>query len=143
MKPVRCEKGDGAAHLQCPGCQTVDDVCAPVRFGTQNGLRLAVRGGGHSAQGYGTWDDALVIDLSPLNGVEVDPASSTVCAQRGVTWGQFDQATQEQGLAVTGGRFSTTRRCPADPRQRQRLARAALRADLRQPPVRGGGDRRG
>jgi FAD binding domain/Berberine and berberine like len=89
-------------------CRTVADVCAAVRFGTENGLTLAVRGGGHSAQGYGTWDDALVVDVSPMKAIEVDPASRTVRAQAGLTWGEFDKATQEHGLAVTGGRFSTT-----------------------------------
>jgi FAD/FMN-containing dehydrogenase len=89
-------------------CRSVEDVRAAVRFGTQNGLRLAVRGGGHSAQGYGTWDDALVIDLSPMKAVELDSESGIVRAEPGLTWGEFDQATQKHGLAVTGGRFSTT-----------------------------------
>ena len=89
-------------------CQTVADVRAAVGFGVRNRMALAVRGGGHSAQGYGTWDDALVIDLSPMKEIEVDPLSPTVRAQAGLTWGEFDNATQEHGLAVTGGRFSTT-----------------------------------
>jgi FAD binding domain/Berberine and berberine like len=89
-------------------CHTAQDVCAAVRFGTENELMLAVRGGGHSAQGYGTWDDALVVDLSPMKAASIDPASRTVRAQAGLTWGEFDKATQEHGLAVTGGRFSTT-----------------------------------
>src|SRR5436305_10641401 len=89
-------------------CASVEDVCAAVRFGTQNALPLAVRGGGHSAQGYGSWDEALVIDLSPMKEIDVDPATRTARAQGGVTWGEFDQATQAHGLAVTGGRFSST-----------------------------------
>lgn len=89
-------------------CRSVEDVRAAVKCGTENGLPLAVRSGGHSAQGYGVWDGALVVDLSPMKGIEVDPASKTVRAEAGLTWGEFDQATQEHGLAVTGGRFSTT-----------------------------------
>lgn len=89
-------------------CQGVADVRAALRFGRERGLEIAVRGGSHSAQGYGTWDDALVIDLSPMKAIEVDPLAQTVRAQGGVTWAEFDRATQEHGLAVTGGRFSTT-----------------------------------
>ena len=89
-------------------CHTVADVAAAVRWGRDNGLTLAVRGGGHSAQGYGTCDDGLVIDLGPMKAIQVDPAAATARAQAGMTWGEFDQATQEHGLAVTGGRFSTT-----------------------------------
>jgi FAD/FMN-containing dehydrogenase len=89
-------------------CLDPDDVRAALSFGRRNGLPVAVRGGGHSAQGYGTWDDALVIDLSPMKRIEVNPDARTVRAEAGVTWGEFDAATQEHGLAVTGGRFSTT-----------------------------------
>jgi FAD/FMN-containing dehydrogenase len=89
-------------------CRTVADVRAAVNFGRENALSVAVRGGGHSAQAYGTWDDALVIDLSPMKAIEVDPEARIVRAQAGLTWAEFDRATQEHGLAVTGGRFSTT-----------------------------------
>ena len=89
-------------------CQDASDVRSAVMFGREQGLAIAVRGGGHSAQGYGTWDDALVIDLSPMKGIEVDPEQRVARAQAGLTWGEFDAATQEHGLAVTGGRFSTT-----------------------------------
>ena len=89
-------------------CRSVADVQAAVDFGRENGLTVAVRSGGHSAQGYGTWDDALVIDLAQMKDIEVDPDTCTVRAQAGLTWGEFDAATQEHGLAVTGGRFSTT-----------------------------------
>jgi FAD binding domain/Berberine and berberine like len=83
-------------------------VQSAVTFGRENGMTVAVRGGGHSAHGYGTADDALVIDLSQMNVVEVDPEARTARAQGGATWAEFDRATQEHGLAVTGGRFSTT-----------------------------------
>ncbi len=89
-------------------CSSTADVVAAVNFARENDLTVAVKGGGHSAQGYGTCDEGLMIDLSRMNRVEVDPAASTARADGGATWGQFDAATQEHGLAVTGGRFSTT-----------------------------------
>ena len=89
-------------------CRSVEDVVAAVNFARDNELQIAVRGGGHSAVGYSTVDDGIVIDLAPMNKVEVDPATSIVRCGGGTTWAQFDAATQEHGLAVTGGRFSTT-----------------------------------
>ena len=84
------------------------DVAAAVNFARDNDLELAVRCGGHSTNGYGTCDDGVVIDLSRMKGIEVDPEAKTCRAEAGLTWGEFDAATQEHGLAVTGGRFSTT-----------------------------------
>jgi FAD/FMN-containing dehydrogenase len=89
-------------------CSTPEDVVAAVNFARTHDLEVAVRGGGHSAPGYATCDDGLVIDLSPMNKVEVDADAKTARADAGATWGEFDAATQEHGLAVTGGRFSTT-----------------------------------
>jgi FAD binding domain/Berberine and berberine like len=89
-------------------CTSVADVQAAVNFARENSLTVAVRSGGHSAQGYGSWDGALTIDLSGMKEIEVDPAARVARAQSGITWGEFDAATQEHGLAVTGGRFSTT-----------------------------------
>jgi FAD/FMN-containing dehydrogenase len=89
-------------------CSTPEDVVAAVNFARANDLEVAVRGGGHSAPGYATCDDGIVIDLSPMNKVEVDADAKTARAEAGTTWGEFDAATQEHGLAVTGGRFSTT-----------------------------------
>jgi FAD/FMN-containing dehydrogenase len=89
-------------------CTTTDDVVAAVNFARRHGLQVAVRGGGHSAPGYGTCDDGIVIDLSPMKAISVDPEARTARAEPGLTWGEFDAATQEHGLAVTGGRFSTT-----------------------------------
>ena len=89
-------------------CANAADVQAAVRFGRESGLQIAVRGGGHSAQGYGSWDDALVIDTAPIKDIAIDTEARTVRAGAGLTWGEFDAATQEHGLAVTGGRFSTT-----------------------------------
>ena len=85
-----------------------DDVLTALRFGRERGLEIAVRGGGHSAPGFGTADGALVIDLSPMRDVQVDPAKRTVRAQGGVTWGEFNTAASAHGLAVTGGIISTT-----------------------------------
>jgi FAD binding domain/Berberine and berberine like len=89
-------------------CRTTEDVVAAVNFARENDLIIAVRGGGHSAVGYSTCDDGVVIDLADMNKVEVDPETRLIRAGGGTTWGQFDAATQEHGLAVTGGRFSTT-----------------------------------
>ena len=89
-------------------CTSTADVVAAVNFARDNAMTVAVRGGGHSAVGYGTCDDGLVIDLSGMRNVDVDPDARTARADGGATWGDFDTATQEHGLAVTGGRFSTT-----------------------------------
>ena len=94
-----------AAIVRCSGPA---DVVAAVNFAREHGLLTAVRGGGHSAAGKGTCDDGLVIDLSPMKGIRVDPDARTVRAQGGVTWGDFDHETQAYGLATTGGVISTT-----------------------------------
>jgi hypothetical protein len=89
-------------------CVGVADVIQAVDFARANAMEVSVRGGGHSAQGYGTNDDGLVIDLSQMKGIRVDPESHTVRAEAGLTWGEFDRETQAFGLGLTGGRFSTT-----------------------------------
>jgi FAD/FMN-containing dehydrogenase len=89
-------------------CAGTDDVAAAVNFARDGGLDLAVRGGSHSVPGFGTADDAVVIDLSRMQAVEVDPATRTARAQGGATWGAFDGATHAHGLATTGGIVSTT-----------------------------------
>ena len=83
-------------------------VMAGVNFAREGGLDLAVRGGGHSVPGFGTCDDGVVIDLSGMRGVRVDPATSTARAEGGATWGDFNAATHAFGLATTGGIISTT-----------------------------------
>jgi FAD/FMN-containing dehydrogenase len=83
-------------------------VAAVVRHAAQTGSDLAVRGGGHSVPGFGTADGALVVDLSGLSSVVVDPASRTARAGGGATWGAFNDATAVHGLATTGGIISTT-----------------------------------
>ena len=72
------------------------------------GLPIAVRGGGHNVAGLAVCDDGLMIDLSRMRAVEVDPAGKTARAQGGATWGDFDAATQAHGLATTGGAISMT-----------------------------------
>jgi FAD/FMN-containing dehydrogenase len=86
----------------------VADVVSAVNFGRENGLTVAVRGGGHNGPGLGTCDDGLVIDLSQMRGVRVDPASGTVRVGGGCVWGDVDHATHAFGLAVPSGIFSTT-----------------------------------
>ncbi|MQA03336.1 MAG: FAD-binding protein [Streptosporangiales bacterium] len=84
------------------------DVMAAVDFARENELDLAVRGGGHSVPGFGTCDDGVVIDLSAMRGVRVDPVARRARVEGGATWGDFDGATHAFGLAATGGIISTT-----------------------------------
>jgi FAD/FMN-containing dehydrogenase len=86
----------------------VEDVVAAVNFARESGLDLAVRGGGHSVPGFGTVDEGVVIDLSRMRGVRVDPENQRARAEGGATWGDFNAATHEFGLATTGGIVSTT-----------------------------------
>ena len=86
----------------------VDDVVAAVNYAHDNALPVAVRGGSHSVPGFGTGDDAVVIDLQRMQRVEVDPARRTARAEGGATWGAFNDATHAHGLATTGGIISTT-----------------------------------
>lgn len=86
----------------------VADVIACVNFARDNSLDLAIRGGGHSAPGFGTWDDALVIDFVNTRGVRVDPANATARSEAGATWADFNHATHAFGLATTGGIVGTT-----------------------------------
>jgi FAD/FMN-containing dehydrogenase len=99
-------------HDRKPGAviQCVDsaDVMAVVTASRDSGLDLAVRGGGHSVPGFGTIDDGLVIDLSPMNYVQVDPAKKVAQVGGGATLGDVDHATYPFGLAAAGGVVSTT-----------------------------------
>ena len=88
--------------------EQVADVVAAVDFARDEGLELAVRGAGHSAPGYGTIDDGLVIDLSPMRFVHVDPATRTARVGGGATLGDLNYATHAYGLAMPGGIVSTT-----------------------------------
>ncbi len=89
-------------------CADVTDVITALKFAGTEGLSVAIRGGGHSVPGFGTADDALVVDLGRMKGVRVDPASKTVRAEGGCTWGDLNHATHGFGLATPGGIISTT-----------------------------------
>jgi FAD/FMN-containing dehydrogenase len=84
------------------------DVMAAVRCAGENDLPVAARGGSHSVPGFGTADDAVVVDLSSRRGVRVDPSTQTARVEGGATWGDFDAAAHPFGLATTGGIISTT-----------------------------------
>ena len=88
--------------------EQVADIIGAVNFARDGGLELSVRGGGHSAPGFGTNDAGVVIDLSLMRHVNVDPRARTARAGGGATWGDFNYATHAFGLATTGGIISTT-----------------------------------
>jgi FAD/FMN-containing dehydrogenase len=89
-------------------CTTPSDVAAALRFGREQGLAIAVRAGGHSVAGMSLNDGGLVIDVRPMNRIDVDPEARTARVGAGCTWAQVDRATQEHGLATVGGRVSST-----------------------------------
>ena len=84
-------------------CTGVADVLAAVRFARRRDLVVAVRSGGHGVAGHAVCDGGLVIDLSPMKGITVDPRARTARAQAGVLWGELDRETQLHGLATVGG----------------------------------------
>ena len=84
------------------------DVMAAVRYAADNGLTVAVRGGSHSVPGFGTCDDGVVVDLSSMSSVRVDPLTQTARVEGGATWGDLNAAGYPFGLATTGGIISTT-----------------------------------
>jgi FAD/FMN-containing dehydrogenase len=84
------------------------DVAACIAAARELGLPLAIRAGGHSAPGFGSCDDGIVIDVRELTAVGVDPVARVVRCGSGLTWKQFDTGVQQHGLAVTGGRVSST-----------------------------------
>ena len=89
-------------------CADVADVIACVRFARDQDLLLAIRGGGHNGGGLGVCDNGLVIELSRMRGIRVDPAAKTVRVEGGCTWGDVDHATHAFGLATPSGIISTT-----------------------------------
>jgi FAD binding domain/Berberine and berberine like len=89
-------------------CADADDVAIAVGFARDHDLLLAIRGGGHNGAGLGTCDDGVVIDLSLIRDVEVDPGNRTVRVGGGCTWSDVDTATNEHGLATPSGIISTT-----------------------------------
>jgi FAD/FMN-containing dehydrogenase len=84
------------------------DVAAAVLLARETGLPFAIKGGGHGVNGHAACDDGIMLDLSPMKKISVDANARTVIAEAGVNWGEFDAATQEHGLATTGGRVTTT-----------------------------------
>jgi FAD/FMN-containing dehydrogenase len=89
-------------------CTSADDVAAAVRFAVREELYPAVRAGGHNVAGLASVDEGLVIDVTRMKRIAVDPVAQTVTSETGVTWADFDVATQAHGLATTGGVNSTT-----------------------------------
>ena len=134
-----------AAHDKHPAlivrCAGTADVIKAVEFARSQGLPLAVRGGAHSIAGFSTSDGGVVIDLSPMKAVKVDPQRRRAVAQGGATWADFDHETQAFGLAVDRrpGLHHRARRIHAG--RGYRLAAAQARPDLRQPRLRRRGHR--
>jgi len=89
-------------------CSSAQDVVAAVNLAREEHLPLSVHGGGHSVTGSAMCDAGICVDLRGMQNVTVDTEQRVAIAEGGATWGQFDAATQEHGLAVTGGRVSTT-----------------------------------
>ena len=86
----------------------VADVVTALRFASAHGLAVTVKGGGHNVAGKSLVDGGLVLDLARMKGVVVDPHEKTVWVQGGCTWGELDRETQVHGLAVPGGRITST-----------------------------------
>ena len=89
-------------------CASTADVVAAINFAREQGLVLSVRGGGHNVGGFAVCDDGLVVDLSSMCAVTVDPARRIASAQGGALWKDVDAATHVHGLATTGGLISST-----------------------------------
>jgi FAD/FMN-containing dehydrogenase len=89
-------------------CRTTADVIAAVTFAREHGQPVSVRGGGHNVAGHAVADGAVMVDLSPMNDVRVDPERARAFVQGGATWAVVDRATQEFGLAAPGGLISDT-----------------------------------
>jgi FAD/FMN-containing dehydrogenase len=89
-------------------CAGVADVIAAIEHGRSLGIPIAIRGGGHNGAGFASCDDGLVIDLSPMTGIRVDPQARTVRVEAGCTQGDVDHTTHAFGLAVPAGIVSTT-----------------------------------
>ena len=89
-------------------CQTASDIADAVKFARASGLDISVRGGGHNVAGRAVGDGALMIDLSQLKGIHVDPVTKRARAQGGVIWRELNREAGAYGLAVTGGAISTT-----------------------------------
>src|SRR6201998_1825326 len=89
-------------------CAGVADVMTAVRFARTHELLVSVRGGGHNITGNAVCEGGLMIDLSPMKSVRVDPVARTARAEAGLTWGEYNRGTQGFGLAINGGVVPTT-----------------------------------
>jgi FAD/FMN-containing dehydrogenase len=89
-------------------CTSTADVLAAVRFAREHDLEIAIKGGGHHAAGYAATDGGVLLDLSGLRAIEINPEQRYAVAQAGLTWAHFDQVTQAFGLACTGPIVSMT-----------------------------------
>ena len=89
-------------------CQGTADIVEALAFAREQGLEVSVRGGGHNVSGTAVTEGGVMIDLSRMKGIHVDPAARTVRAQGGVTWREFNRETHLHGLVTTGGVVSTT-----------------------------------
>ena len=89
-------------------CSRPEEVAEAIQFGTRKGLEISVRGGGHNFAGFAVCEGGLMIDLSGMRQVSVDPVATRAICGGGATWGDLDGATQDHGLAVTGGFISHT-----------------------------------
>ena len=89
-------------------CRGVADIADALKVARERGLEVAVRGGGHNVAGRSTTEGGLMVDLSLMKGIHVDPKARTARAQGGVTWNGFNRETQLHGLATTGGVVSST-----------------------------------
>lgn len=89
-------------------CKNADDVIMAVNYARENKVEVSIRSGGHNGPGLSLVDDGLVIDLSLMKGIRVDPKNKAVRVEAGCTWGEVDQASHEFGLATVSGVISTT-----------------------------------
>ena len=89
-------------------CTRTADVVDALDLAIRHELEIAVRAGGHNVAGRAVIDDGMMIDVSPMKAISVDPAARTVRVEAGVTWGEFNRETQQHGLATTGGAVSST-----------------------------------
>ncbi|WP_370415940.1 FAD-binding oxidoreductase [Streptomyces fradiae] len=105
----RCFNRDHDQHPALVArCTSPQDVRAALRHARENSLGVSVRGGGHATAGFASCEGGIVVDTSPMKRVEIDTEARTGRFGAGLTWGELDAATQESGLAVTGGRVSDT-----------------------------------
>src|SRR5262249_31435600 len=89
-------------------CSSPFDVAEALHYARHHGLAVAVRAGGHSVAGMSLCDDGLVIDVRGMRELDVDPVRRVARVGAGLTWAAVDAATQQHGLATTGGRVSST-----------------------------------